>query len=224
MGYRFLLWRDKLLLATLLALFNGGSTYLRVLLRALIEGREFTWSYYAGLAADGRPAMVSGAGLSGDLAYLLLSAAVMIWLLWAVSRRPDRLTLAALVGWSSLELGKAVWITALSAERPTISMETIGVVNAPLAWFSLPPLGIAWLLSVALLLRGRRDDSSEPLAWTRLNTVILLVGAVALGAAWPVMNLGPQHGQFDLLGLGLIYLGLLACLLGIAPWAASGKR
>jgi hypothetical protein len=222
MGYRFLLWRDKLLLLSLLALFNSGSTYIRVLLRSALEGPEFKWSYYAGVRSNGKPAMVSGEGLFGHTDALLISAFAVLWLLWAVSRKPDRFSVAALAGWNSLQLGSAVWLAASFGDSLRVSKETLGIVDVSFAWFSLPPLAIAWGLSTALLIRTwRRGEPERGATWTRLNTGFAAVGAGACLLSGLLLNSGVQHGIADVLGLVLIYLGLFVFLLGITPWESK---
>jgi hypothetical protein len=222
MRYRFLLWRDKLRLLCLLALFTAGSTHLRVVLRSALEGREFQWSYYAGVRPDGKAAMISGEGLFGHVDALLVSAFAVLWLLWAVSRKPDRFTVTALAGWSTLQLGSALWLAANLGDSLRVSKETIGIVDASFAWFTLPPLAVACLLSAALLLRTwRRADPPPASPWTRLNTALLAVGAGACALSALLLNGGAQHGTADLLGLILMYLGLLAFLLGLSPWGGA---
>jgi len=218
-GYRFLLWRDKLLLVSLLALFNSGSTEIRVALRSLVEGHSFLWSSYAGVTRDGAAARISGAGLYGDAEPLLVGAFAVIWLLCAGLRRPSFGFAAAFAAWATIKLAVAIWLTAQLGEDLRISMDTIGIRNAPMAWLTLPPLILTWLLSATLLFRNwNRSGSPGPAAWTSLNTTLLAAAGGALLTSWLALNFGSQHGPGDLVGVALVYVGLLSILLGLAPW------
>lgn len=224
MGYRLLLGRDKLLLVSLLALFNSGSTYIRVALRALLEGRSFQWSYYAGLKADGTsPSLISGYGLHGHTEPLLVEAFVVIWLLWLGCRKPDGVFKAAFATWATIKLGMALWLAAGLGDQLRVSMETIGIVNAPMAWFTVPPLALTWLMSAALLARHvTRPGSLPEIRWTRVNTGLLIGGAALLLLSALVLNLGVQHGLGDVVGIAVMYAALLALILGACPW--EGRR
>lgn len=220
MTYRLTLMDDKLLLASLLALFLAGSSYVRVLLRSVVEGPVFQWSYFGGVGAAA-PATVQGQGLIGHTDTILVGAFAVIWLLWAVSHRPDRFMVAALIGWNSLQLGSALWLAARFGDELRVSKETIGLIDVSFAWFTLPPLVLAWVLSVVLGLRTwRRADPASTPSWTRRNTALALVAAAALAGSAVALNLGAQHGPGDFAGVGLMYVGLLAMLLALAPWRA----
>lgn len=220
MTYRFPLWRDKLLLATLLALFLTGSTYIRVLLRSLLEGPGFLWSYYAGVRSSDTPAIVTGHGLFGHTDTLLTGTFVVLWLMWAASRRPDRFTTTGLLGWTTLQLGSAIWLAAHLGDDLRVSKETIGLINVSFAWTSMPPLVIAWMLSAALWVRTmiRRADPGPDVPWSKPNTGCLILSAVAFGASAFALNAGVQHGPGDLAGIVLMYMGLTMLLLALAPW------
>tara|TARA_R110002124_G_C8934326_1_gene512245 strand:+ start:1540 stop:2217 length:678 start_codon:yes stop_codon:yes gene_type:complete len=220
MTYRFSLWRDKLLLLSLLALFNAGSSHIRVLLRSLLEGADFRWSYYVGVRNGERPAIASGQGMFGHTDTILIGSLVLLWMLWAVSRRPDRFMVTALAGWTTLQLGSALWLAAQLGDDLRISKETIGLINVSFAWVIVPPLIISWLLSMALLVRTllRRSEPAAAASWTPVNTVSLAVAAGGLALSGVALNFGVQHGAGDLLGIGLIYASLFALMLGLAPW------
>lgn len=220
MTYRFTLWRDKLLLVTLIAVFITGSTYIRVLLRSLLEGPAFRWSYYAGVLDSERAAVASGHGMFGHTDILLINALVVLWLCWAASRRPDRFVVTALAGWTSLQLGSAVWLASQLGDDLRVSKETIGLIDVSFAWTTMPPLIVAWLLSMVLMVRTltRHADPVKDAPWSVVNTACMAT-ALACGAGVAfALNMGPQHGAGDLAGIVLMYMGLCAILLGLAPW------
>lgn len=220
MTYRFPLWRDKLLLVTLLAVFTTGSTYIRVLLRSLLEGPGFLWSYYAGVKSSDAPAIVSGHGMFGHTDTLLFGAFVVLWLIWAASRRPDRFVITALAGWTTLQLGSAIWLASQLGDDLRVSKETIGLVNVSFAWIVMPPLVLAWLLTAALWVRTmmRRADPGPDARWIMPNTACLIAAVIGCGAAAIALNMGEQHGAGDFAGIVLMYLSLTALLLALAPW------
>lgn len=220
MTYRFPLWRDKLLLVTLLALFTTGSTYIRVLLRSLLEGPGFLWSYYAGVKSSDTPATVSGHGMFGHTDTLLIGAFVVLWLIWAAGRRPDRFIITGLLGWTTIQLGSAIWLASQLGDDLRVSKETIGLINVSFAWTTMPPLVIAWLLSAALWVRTmmRRADPGPDAPWSTPNTVGIITAVIGCGASAFALNMGAQHGPGDLAGIVLMYLSLTALLLALAPW------
>ncbi len=218
MTYRFPVWRDKLLLFALLALFYTYSSVLRVAIRAVLEGRDFGWAYYSGVAPDGSAAVAEGHGLFGHTDYLLVNALVVLWLLCAGLRKPDRFFQSALVGWTSIGFGMSLWLTFRFGSGLTSSKETLGLTALTHGWTDLLAPGIAWLLSVALLIRGAPHAADHPGRWTALNRVLLLGSVGFLLVAALVLNLGQQHGGADFAGISAIYIVFFLFLLGVSPW------
>lgn len=217
---RFVLWGDKLLLATIGLFFLAYSTYLRVVVRSLFEGSSFGWAYLAGLKADRAPAQVSGRGLEGDAGYILAQAFIVALLIVLCLRRPDRLSRLALLAWTSISLGLSIWVFGFSSEPITVSKETLGIVDVPAGLATQLWPGLAWLGALLLVLRdlaGKAPATATP--WTGANTALMLLAALLLAASAALLNLGPQHGQADFLGIGLIYAALFLALGGLCPWA-----
>jgi hypothetical protein len=218
MTYRFLLWRDKHLLLALIALFYAYSSYLRVAVRAGIEGRDFTWAYYGGVNADGSAAVVQGAGLYGHSSFLLVQAAVLLWLMCAGLRKPDRFFIAALAGWTTINVGTGLWIMSAFGADLTVEMQTLGI-SLPYFWITLLPEIASLLLAVTLLVRGLMRPRILPDArWTRLNSVLVAASVVPLLLAAFLLNLGPQHGTADFHGVGMTYIAILLFFVGMCPW------
>ena len=216
-GYTYLLWRHKLLLGALLALLNAQSTYLRVLIRSVIEGPAFQWGYPVGVR-DGEAVMASGRGLLGHADHILVHGLVVAWLVWAGCRRADRAFRVALFGWTSIMLGLEVWFAATFGADMLVNKETIGLVNVPAVYIVLPPVALTWLLALCLLVQNRPDAALPVAGWTRLNTAFLGLGGLLLAGAAVMLNLGAQHGGGDLAGIVLIYMALTAAFLGLSPW------
>ena len=222
MRYRYILWTDKLLLLSLLAFFYAYSTFVRVAIRAAFEGPEFTWSYYSGVRTDGSLAIASGAGLFGHTSFVLTSAFAVVWLLCMGFRRPDRFFQTAMFAWTSIGFGVGVWLTHQFGDSLTTDKQTLGLSGLSLLWTDLLPSFIAWLLAVAVAVRGSLGPRAEASAgWERVNGWLLGAFAVLMSAAAIVLNLGPQHGQADFNGMGLLYLAFFSFMLGISPWEAS---
>lgn len=220
MAHRFLLWRDKLLLAALAFFFLDNSSYLRVVLRSALEGPGFQWGYFAGLTRDGDIAMVRGHGLLGHAEYIFAQAFIVLLLLVLGLRRPDRLFAGALFVWTSVSLCITVWVMLGSREPITVSRDTLGVVAAPADWGMIAWPAAAWLAATALFAREIFAPRAQAAtAWTPTNNLLLLGGAAALVASAALLNLGAQHGAADFTGIGLIYLALMFLALGASPWA-----
>ena len=219
MRYRYRLWQDKVLLLALIATFFAFSSYVRVAIRAILEGPTFQWAYFAGVKADGSVAVVFGRGIYGDFDFVLTSAFLIGWLMWSGLRRPDSYFRAALFGWTTLASLSASWLTFGSADRLTSGKETLGLTGLSYFWAEVLPILIAWLLALLLLLRPNRNHAESPLpAWDRINTRFTFAGLACIGLAAIALKSGPQHGGADFAGIGLIYLGLVLIWLGASPW------
>jgi hypothetical protein len=222
MTVRFALWQDKLLLVALGLFFFAQSTYIRVALRSAFEGSSFGWGYFSGLQRNGDIAMVRGEGFNGHADYLAAKAFIVILVLLLGLRRPDGIFRFALLAWTSLSLGVAAWVIAMSNEPITVSKETLGLVNVPAGvWLLLPP-GLAWFAALFLFVRDWGRPAPAP-AWGLTNTVLLAAGGLALAASAVLLNAGPQHGQADFLGIGVMYLSLAFVLAGLAPWQETAR-
>jgi hypothetical protein len=229
MNYRFLLLRDKLLLLTLFALFYAYSSPVRVAVRALLEGSQFSWSYPLGVRLDGEIAAASGKGLFGHTSYILFVAFAILWLLCAGLRRPDGWFRGALAGWTSIGFGVDVWLTAELGDGLTSNKTTLGLSNLSYLWTEVVPAGAAWFLAMALLTRGwfRGSAAAQGAPWRRINTMFGLAAAGFLLLAAVLLNMGPQHGPADFNGIGMMYLAFLLALLSLSPWErreANGER
>lgn len=218
-GYRYLLLRHKLLLATAAALLTAQSTYIRVLFRAAVEGPVFSWAYVSGVDRQGDAVTAGGHGLTGHVEYLLIHALGLLWLLWAGLRRADGLFRLALFGWMTLALGMELWFASTFGVEMTVTKRTIGLIGVPAVYINLPPIALTWLLSLALLVQNRPDAALPVASWTPLNSILIGAGAVGLVAAGVALNTGEQHGSGDLTGVILIYVALTALFLGASPWA-----
>lgn len=218
MTYRFLLWRDKHLFLALVVLFYAYSSYLRVAIRAALEGRDFTWAYHGGVNADGSAAVLQGAGLHGHSSFLLVQAAVLLWLISAGLRKPDRFFFAALAGWTTINVGTGLWIMSAFGGDLTVEMQTLGI-SLPYFWINLLPEIACWLLAVTLLLRAlMRPRILADARWTRLNSVLVAASLVPLLLAAYLLNLGPQRGTADFHGVGMTYIALVLFFAGMCPW------
>lgn len=223
-----MLWEDKLLCLALLAFFYAYSSPVRVAIRSAFEGRQFSWGYPSGVTESGKVAMVSGKGLFGHTDYILLTSFAAIWILCAGMRKPDRFFQVALAGWTSIGLGVGLWLGLDQGDSLTSNKQTLGLTGLSYLWMEVLPAAIAWLLALAVLLRGwlRRESQFAAAAWTRLNTILLASAAAFLVLAGVLLNIGPQHSTADFNGVGSTYVSLILFLLGIAPWqerAADGK-
>jgi hypothetical protein len=219
--YRYVLWSDKLLLLSLLVFFYAYSTFVRVAARAAIEGPDFTWSYYSGFRIDGSLAIAGGAGLLGHTSFLLTSAFVVVLLLCMGFRKPDRFFQVALLGWTSIGFGVGLWLTHQFGDSLTTDKRTLGLSGLSVLWTSLLPSFATWLLAVALAVRGRLRPRPEFTAgWAPVNYWLLGTFVAVMLAAAVVLNLGPQHGEADFHGTGVLYLAFFCFMLGISPWEA----
>lgn len=219
MNYRFLLWRDKLLLLTLFAFFYAYSSPIRVALRSVLEGRDFSWGYPSGVTVDGTVATVSGRGLFGHTSHILFIAFAIIWLLCTGLRKPDRFFKIALVGWTSIGFGVGLWLALEQGGQLTSSKRTLGMADLSYFWTEVFPAGIAWAFAVALFFRRSCSYGGDGVgAWNRLNLILIACAAGFLGLAAILLNWGPQHGSADFNGVGMTYVGLTLFLLGVSPW------
>lgn len=221
----FGLWKNKLLLTTLLLFFLENSTYLRVFIRSALEGSDFGWAYYAGLSRAGDTILARGVGLSGHTAFILANAFVVGLLLVMGLRRPDGVFRTALLAWTASALALQAWILFGANQELTHSRETLGQIALTVDWTSLIWPGLACLSALALWLRGLTHVSESNVGWTRTNSILLLCGAAVLVVAGALLNLGAQHGEWDFMGMGLIYAFLFMAFAGLAPWrSASSER
>lgn len=219
MGYRYLLWRDKLLLITLVLFFYSYSSPIRVVVRSLLEGREFKWAYYAGVTPDGKAAVAHGEGLYGHFDYVLLNAFAIVWLLCMGLRQPDSFFRCALVAFTSIGLASAIWLELGIEGNLQVGKETLGLEGLSFLWSELFPTFLAWSSASALLIWGICRETILPRpAWTPLNKWLLAAAAVILGLAALLLNFGEQHGWVDFNGIGMIYLALILFLIGMSPW------
>lgn len=219
MRYKFALWRDKLLLLTLLAFFYAYSSPVRVAIRAALEGRDFSWGYTSGITPEGKIAMAWGKGLQGHTDYILHAAFPVIWLLCAVMRRPDRFVQAALVGWTSIGLGVGLWLGFSLGDSLTSSKQTLGLTGLSYMWMEVLPAAVAWLLALALFVRGPSQAQQEARSvWLRINTMLITCAAGFMLLSAFLLNAGPQHGNADFHGVGMMYFALIFLMLGVAPW------
>lgn len=222
---RFLLGRDKALLATLGLLFMSHSTFLRVTLRAALEGPSFGWGYFNGLKANGAVAQVSGHGFQGDAGYLLAQAFIVTLLLVLGTRRPDGIWRLALLTWTSITLGLSIWVIGFSSETITVSKETLGMINVPAGMSLLLWPGLAWLAALLLVLRSAwRPAPVIAAPWSAMNTGLMLLAGLTLVGAGLLLNLGAQHGGADFMGIGLIYIALVLGFAGLCPWERPEAR
>jgi hypothetical protein len=225
MKHRYLLWQDKLLLLALLSTFYAYSSYIRVAIRALVEGPAFRWAYFAGVTPNGSVAVVSGQGIYGSFDYVLTAAFAVTFLLWCGLRRPDAHFRAGLLGWTSLGAAAALWLTLGTTDRLASGKETLGLADLPHFWVEVLPVLLAWSLALLLVLRGRQPSDSRPRpAWSPANRAFALAALACMGLAGLLLNLGPQHGSADFGGIGLLYASLCLAWLAASPWKAPAGR
>jgi hypothetical protein len=217
----FGLWKNKLLLTTLLLFFLENSTYLRVFIRSALEGSDFRWAYYAGLSQAGDTMLAQGVGLSGHTAFILANAFVVALLLVMGLRRPDAMFRTALLAWTAAALWLNAWILAGANQELTHSRETLRQIALTVDWTSLIWPGLACLSALLLWLRGLSRRSEAEAAWAKANTILLVCSVAALVAAGLLLNFGAQHGDWDFIGMGLIYSSLFFMFVGLAPWQAT---
>ncbi len=216
---RFVLWRHKLWLASVLFFFAAHSTYLRVMSRMLFEGDVFRWGYETGLNAAGESVGVSGTGLLGHASYVAAMAFIIAALLFGALRRPDRVSAFLLFAWSAISLLLAAQVIYGAAEPLYTSMETIGIHNELMDWrFLVFPAAVAFLGLILLLTTLTPDYQSPTRAWTGRNTLLVAVAGALFAASAVLLNVGEQHGNGDLAGLAAMYSGFLLAIVGLAPW------
>jgi hypothetical protein len=215
-----MLWEDKLLCLALLMFFYAYSSPVRVAIRSAFEGRQFSWGFPSGVTESGKVAMMSGKGLFGHTDYILLTSFAVIWILCAGMRKPDRFFQVALAGWTSIGFGVGLWLGLDQGDSLTSNKQTLGLAGLSYLWMEVLPAVVAWLLALAVLVRGwvRGDSQPAAAAWTRLNTILLTSAAAFLVLGGVLLNIGPQHGAADFNGVGMTYVSLILFLLGVAPW------
>jgi len=216
----FALWKNKLLLLTLLQFFLENSTYLRVFIRSALEGSDFRWAYYAGLSRAGDTVLAHGVGLSGHTAFILANAFVVGLLLVMGLRRADATFRTALLTWTAATLSLHAWILFGANQELMHSRETLGQVAMTVDWTSLIWPALACVSALLLWLRGLTRVDNIEAAWSKTNTILLACAAAALVAAGTLLNFGEQHGKWDFTGMGLIYAFLFLMFAALAPWRA----
>lgn len=177
------------------------------LVRSLFDGRSYEW----GVGWWGW--RLGGAGVTGDLWYLVLGSALGTILLWSGWRGERAVFRWVLPVWFGLLLANAVYWAWQDPQGFVFRGDTLGV-ELNLTWVAPGFHFVGLLLYLAWLRQDRRMPASARVAapWTPRNTGRIVALLALLPLQFLLLRLGDPHGASDVIGV----------LITIAQWFALG--
>lgn len=216
----FTLWRDdKLLFVTLFLIMVFNWHWPRVLLRTYMEWDTFEWANLMGIAQDGSPQVMSGVGIYGASWMLIVLSMLLVTILWLGLRQRSRFVAGLLVVFTFVEFAKSLFFSYHLGHMPDYAMhwDTLGLV-IPMAIYDPLSMGAIFLLALGWAWRETRNgiQRANP-PWNRTNTRLLWSG-IGLNIILAVtLNLGLQHGFWDVFSLFMMKAGFILIFLGMSP-------
>jgi hypothetical protein len=177
------------------------------LVRSLFDGPTYEW----GVGWWG--VRMGGAGVTGDLWYLVLGTALGGILLWSGWRGKRAVLRWALPVWFSLLLARALHWAWQDPQGFVFRGDTLGV-ELNLTWLAPGFHLVGILLYLAWLRQDRRVSASARITapWTSRNTWRIVALAALLPVQFLLLRLGEPHGASDAVGV----------LITIVQWFALG--
>lgn len=181
------------------------------LVRCLFDGSSYEW----GTRVFG--ARLGGAGLEGDLWFLVLETAFGIWLLHQGWRRRGPAFRVGLVGWHAFLAAQAVYAVATAPEAFRFEGATLGV-EVSLALLA-PVLTLGFLaLAVVWAVRHRGRPAVAPPPWTRLNTFLTVAVVLLFPVQFVLLRTGRGQEATDQIGVLLTIGQWLLLAAALYPW------
>jgi hypothetical protein len=172
--------------------------------RSMLDGDAYEWgtAYFT--------MQFSGKGLSGDFWLLAAQVALAFAILYLGFRRPGHLSNLLLTGWLALNAASYGYGLLRSPDALILQGDTLDVrINIGAIAFAIygGALLLALLAARLEFAIGRRPPH---FAWTRANSVALLLALALLPVQFALLRFGVQHERNDEIGV----------ILTMAQWAA----
>jgi hypothetical protein len=177
------------------------------LVRSVFDGQSYEWG------AGWWGWRLGGAGVTGDLWYLILGTALGVTLLWSGWRGERAVLRWVLPVWFSLLLTNAVYWAWQDPGGFIFRGDTLGV-ELNLTWLAPGFHFVGLLLCLAWLRQDRQVPASARVAapWTPRNTRRIVALLALLPVQFLLLRQGEVHGASDIAGV----------LVTIAQWFALG--
>jgi len=188
------------------------------LVRSVFDGQTYEW----GVGWWGW--RLGGAGVTGNLWYLVLGTVLGATLLWSGWRGERALLRWVLPAWFSLLLARALHWAWQDPQGFVFRGDTLGV-ELNLTWLA-PGFHLVGLL---LYLAWRRQDRGMPessrgaAAWTPQSTRRMMALAALLPLQFLLLRLGEPNGVSDAVGVLITIAQWLALGWALAPAPAQGR-
>ncbi|MEX0645260.1 MAG: hypothetical protein WD076_08115, partial [Parvularculaceae bacterium] len=174
------------------------------LVRSTFDGSSYEW----GLAIFNY--QFSGAGLGGDFWFLIVQAMLAIAMLYPGFRSPGALSYLLLAGWLGLNAASFMHGYLADPEALMFHGDTLGV-HVNIGLFAVALFGGALLAAIAAAFLELGGGRKAPrFAWTRANTIALLVALAPLPVQYFLLSRSSGQETGDQIGV----------ILTMAQWAA----
>ena len=147
----------------------------------------FSWSF-------------GGSGTGGYYWILVLQIILCVGLLylgWRGARPPFHWMLLV---WNIAQAGTAVYNALMFPESYRFQGDTLGV-DVSLAWFGPAYFGGVAVLSILWVILDRTPGETPRPAWSRRNTILLMIVITMIPFQFFLLRFGTQHGTNDQIGV-----------------------